>query len=79
MGYRPEARCYEQFYPRRGNSACYGAQFSKTIILADHSKISAPARSVFRAIREVLHLIVDKNAREAPDFRLLRSRNLVSF
>ncbi|EMG52131.1 hypothetical protein DEA98_16360 [Brucella pseudogrignonensis] len=44
---------------------------AKTIILADHSKIGAPARSVFCAIKEISHLIVDKKAREAPDFSTL--------
>lgn len=45
---------------------------AKTIILADHSKIGAPARSVFCTIDEISHLIVDREARDVPDFHSLK-------
>ncbi|MFD1198465.1 DeoR/GlpR family DNA-binding transcription regulator [Brucella gallinifaecis] len=67
--------------PERGamNHFIHGAEIAramvrnsaKTIILADHSKISAPARSVFCTIDEISHLIVDRKARDAPDFPAL--------
>lgn len=40
----------------------------KTVILADHSKISAPARSVFCPVAEIGHLIVDEAAMLRPGF-----------
>ena len=40
----------------------------RTIILADHSKIAAPARSVFCPISEIDNLIVDAAACERPGF-----------
>jgi len=67
--------------PERGamNHFIHGAEIAramvsnsaKTIILADHSKISAPARSVFCTIDEISHLIVDREARDVPDFPAL--------
>ncbi|MFN3824656.1 MAG: DeoR/GlpR family DNA-binding transcription regulator [Pseudorhodobacter sp.] len=40
----------------------------RAIILADHSKIGAPARSVFCPIPEIDHLVVDEAARLRPGF-----------
>lgn len=40
----------------------------RAIILADHSKIAAPARSVFCPVPEIDHLIVDEAARRRPGF-----------
>lgn len=40
----------------------------KAIILADHSKVGAPARSVFCATDDIDHLIVDSKARDRPGF-----------
>ncbi|MFT4015239.1 MAG: DeoR/GlpR family DNA-binding transcription regulator [Paracoccus sp. (in: a-proteobacteria)] len=44
------------------------AHSDQTIILADHSKIAAPARSVFCPAAEIDHLIVDEAARARPGF-----------
>lgn len=43
----------------------------RTIILADHSKVGAPARSVFCPVGEIDHLIVDAEARNRPAFAAL--------
>lgn len=43
----------------------------RTIILADHSKVGVPARSVFCRIDEMDHLIVDEKARLRPGFDAL--------
>ncbi|MGE0284473.1 MAG: DeoR/GlpR family DNA-binding transcription regulator [Rhizobiaceae bacterium] len=43
----------------------------RTIILADHSKVGAPARSVFCPVDEIDHLIVDAKARMRPGFDAL--------
>jgi DeoR family transcriptional regulator, fructose operon transcriptional repressor len=40
----------------------------RAIILADHSKIAAPARSVFCPIADIDHLIVDEAATTRPGF-----------
>jgi len=40
----------------------------RTIILADHSKVGVPARSVFCPINDMDHLIVDAKARLRPGF-----------
>jgi len=40
----------------------------RVIILADHSKIGAPARSVFCATADIDHLVVDEAARLRPGF-----------
>lgn len=40
----------------------------QAIILADHSKIAAPARSVFCPVAEIDHLIVDEAATTRPGF-----------
>lgn len=45
----------------------------RTVILADHSKISAPARSVFCPVAEIDHLIVDEAARQRPGFAELQA------
>jgi DeoR family transcriptional regulator, fructose operon transcriptional repressor len=44
---------------------------SKTIILADHSKVGVVSRSVFCPIAEIDHLIVDSKARNRPQFEAL--------
>lgn len=46
----------------------------RTIILADHSKVGVPARSVFCPIDEMDHLIVDAKARLCPGFKALTER-----
>ena len=43
----------------------------RTIVLADHSKVGVPARSVFCRIDEMDHLIVDAKARLRPGFDAL--------
>jgi DeoR family fructose operon transcriptional repressor len=43
----------------------------KTIILADHSKVGAPARSVFCGVEGIDHLIVNAEARSRPGFDAL--------
>lgn len=43
----------------------------QTAVLADHSKVGAPARSVFCKAEEISHLIVDKKATEMPEFTAL--------
>lgn len=45
----------------------------KVIILADHSKVGAPARSVFCPTNEIDHLIVDTKARDRPEFSALEA------
>ncbi|RWR29300.1 DeoR/GlpR transcriptional regulator [Sinirhodobacter populi] len=40
----------------------------RAIILADHSKVGAPARSVFCPVEEIDNLIVDEAARNRPGF-----------
>ena len=44
-----------------------------TVILSDHSKVGAPARSVFCRPEEVSHLIVDQAATSLPAFEELAS------
>lgn len=43
----------------------------RAIILADHSKIGAPARSVFCPVTDIDHLVVDGAARARPGFEEL--------
>lgn len=43
-------------------------QSDRAVILADHSKIGAPARSVFCPVAEIDHLVVDEAARLRPGF-----------
>lgn len=45
----------------------------KVVILADHSKVGAPARSVFCPVAEMDHLIVDAKARSRPGFGALEA------
>lgn len=45
----------------------------KVVILADHSKVGAPARSVFCPVAEMDHLIVDAKARSRPGFDALQA------
>ncbi len=45
----------------------------RTVILADHSKVGAPARSVFCPVAEIDHLVVDRAARERPEFEALQA------
>lgn len=45
----------------------------RTLILADHSKVGAPARSVFCPIQDMDHLIVDAQARTRPGFQELEA------
>jgi DeoR family fructose operon transcriptional repressor len=44
----------------------------KTIVLADHSKVGAPARSVFCNPAQITHLIVDQQATECEEFSALQ-------
>ena len=43
----------------------------RVVIMADHSKIGAPARSVFCPADEIDHLVVDMAARQRPGFDAL--------
>jgi DeoR family fructose operon transcriptional repressor len=46
---------------------------TQTVILSDHSKVGAPARSVFCRPEQISHLVVDKAATELSAFKELAS------